>query len=271
MITYKAPNKKLEPVTAEMYKSWLSSGYSPKGTLHFNFSDTEYLTTAEERRTVRQTIKNSDSEFILTVECELQSNRFTNLKVTAYPVDKFDLDVNKLMTMMWLMAWNSFDYRVANIFFIDKSPETIKDYKKNRWTNKKGLSGSETLGYTKDISKVLMATEYIQYLDFEPTNDYANWIMSEPEYFTGSYNKFLKERTPAEHETSKKKYSTFTTLLSRIPEDLYERQQGRQGGTLTTEAQLCLYDYLMWTEQKISKDEMNRIFVYSYSPTEDKE
>tara|TARA_R100000808_G_C2153087_1_gene162971 strand:- start:4828 stop:5640 length:813 start_codon:yes stop_codon:yes gene_type:complete len=270
MITYKAPNKKLEPVTAEMYKSWGNSAYSPKGTLTFDFSDLDYL-EPKDKKAVKQALKNTDSEFVLKVECELQYNKFINLKLTAYPVDNFDLDLLDLMQMMWLLAWKEFDYKITNIFLIDKSPETIKDYKKNRWTNKKGLGGSETLGYTRDISKVLMATEYLQYLNYLPTSSHANWLMAEPEYYLSSYNKWIKPRTPAQKETTKKKYSTFTTLLSRIPAELYERQQGRQGGKLSTQAQLCLYDFLVWTEQKISKDEIMKTFVYDYSPTEDKE
>ena len=79
------------------------------------------------------------------------------------------LGMSELLVGLTFVAWGTslpeFFVMLNSIFLIDKSPETIKDYKKNRWTNKKGLGGSETLGYTRDISKVLMATEYLQYLN----------------------------------------------------------------------------------------------------------
>ena len=172
-------------------------------------------------------------------------------------------DIEELALLMWFSAINQFDYDIANIIPFDISKETIKDYKKNRETNQKGFGSVEKKGYTKQITQVLMALEYVQYLSYKPSNTYATYLIAMPEKFR-THKDFMKDR---DKEETQKKYSSVSTRLSRIPAELYTKRQGRQGGTLTTQAQLCLYDFLMWTEQKIGKNEINSMFIYNYEPS----
>ncbi len=260
-VTYRDPKGSNKLVTEKLYKSWADTHYSPKGELYFEFTVGDIFEN-NEIRILGDELKN----FSMAIACNLKYNRFTNYTIVAQPFDKIPLDKEQLAQTMWMSAINQFDYDIANIIPFDISKETIKDYKKNRNSNDKGLGSVESQGHTKNITQVLMALEYIQYLSYLPSRNYATWILAEPEMWK-TQKGFTAER---DNEEVQKKFSSVATRLSRIPKELYTKEQGRQGGILTTQAQLCLYDFLMWTEQKVGKDEINSIFIYNHLPKREK-
>lgn len=251
----KEPRGKNKIVTAELYKSWADVNYSPVGLLTFHFGKEDVFSNKK-----IEILREQLDDFRLVITCELNENRFTDWVVVAEPFEKLSMGIERLAFLMWFSALNQFDYDIANIMPFDTSKETVEDYKKNRETNQKGFGSVEKKGYTKQITQVLLALEYLQYLNYQPSNNYASAIMAEPEKFK-TVKAYMKK---TDKEIAQRRLTTFSTRLSRVSKELYTKTQGRQGGALTTQSVSCLGDFLEWTEYKGTT--FPRTLSFDYEP-----
>tara|TARA_R110002020_G_scaffold166450_1_gene354461 strand:+ start:534 stop:1343 length:810 start_codon:yes stop_codon:yes gene_type:complete len=259
MIRYrKDSNSKLEPVTDEMYNSWLSSAYSPVG--EFLIDIDKYVGTYENTSTTNwvfkaKTLDLLNVEFKCQIKCVMEFNRFTNWEVTTSHMDSFpELDRETLGKIIWENSLKQFKYDITNIIppSYEWKGEKAKAYKLER-LSEEGRSnyGEVDDRYTKEINNVLLAYSYFNYLAYPISRKDVYSLILNPEIYR-THKKYIDNRGVRLDE---KANSKIRSAISRVPKDIWTRTQGRQGGEVTQLAMDILDDYFKFvTEDKNSRN-----------------
>ena len=240
----KVPQVKM---TEALYKSWADSHYSPNGHLKYTFDYEDVLLTEPALK------KKIAENFEFTIESDLVVNRLVNWRITMRPFDEYTEPEEDINNMLLLGSIQFFNYNIWNLIPFDISEEKVAEYKATK-------DFEDTGEDHKQIDKLLLALRYNLVLNYSLTNEWAEQIVTYPKKWESREG--LQEEVDSDDFV--KAYSRFTSQLSRIPNDLYTSTgRGRKGGTLTDKATNLLYEYLVWTEQKVSKADLEQFMLYT--------
>lgn len=231
-ITYKPLRGEYKAITKNDYDSWASSHYSPTGSFKFEFPMSEFLMP-----NLGRTLHATETKLVVTIDCQMQNNKFVNLQVTEHMWEQ-DLGITHkdVYENLRTSATMNFDYKITNILPIPMwDKQNMLDY----------IDQCEKEEYSMHIKSVLLATEYIQYCNYPMSEPYSLWIIAQPTFF----EKKVVIGTPEEVQASQeildpKANQRVRTQVSRIDKDLFQPiSVGAKGGELTEKGATILYDF----------------------------
>ena len=241
-ISYKQPQNDYKVLVKKEYDSWSDSHYSPTGLFKFEFPMSEFLLPTEGR-----TLHPTQTELVLTIDCEMQNNKFVNLQITDHMSDEnLGITLKDIYENIRTSSIMVFDYNLTRILPVPMWNKTnIDEYIENNINEESSIH----------INSVFLATEYIQYSNYVMTEPYAIWLIAQPSFFK---RKNVLDNSDKSSQEVLNLLANKNTVkaINNIDRDLYIPSNARsKSGYLTSKGETILYDFLStfgYSEQDLS-------------------
>ena len=229
-ITYKPQSGQYQVLVKKEYDEWSNSNYSPDGAFKYEFPMSEFLIPSEGR-----TLHPTETKLVVTIDCEMQNNKFINLNVIEH-MSELNLGITHkdILENMRTSSVIVFDYDLSKILpFPMWNKTNITDY----------IDKSPNEQYSMHINSVLLASEYIQYSNYLMSKPYALWLISQPSFFRR--NNILDKANNATKEVLDiNAFNKVSKMINNISRELYMKNDNSSSGKLTAKGEKILYDFL---------------------------
>ena len=230
-ITYQQSQGEYKALVKKDYESWSGSHYSPMGVFKYEFPMSEFLLPTEGR-----TLHATQTDLVITIDCEMKNNKFINLKITEHMSDKnLGITLKDIYENIRTASIMVFDYDLTRIL-------PVPMWDKNNIDNY--IDNNINEEYSMHIKSVLLATEYIQYSNYIMTEPYAVWLITQPSFFKRKDILDNPDKSSQEVLNLPANKNTIN-LLNDIDRDLYVPSNARsKSGYLTSKGETILYNFL---------------------------
>ena len=110
-VSYKQPQGQYNVLVKKEYDSWSSSHYSPTGLFKYEFPMSEFLLPTEGR-----TLHATQSDLVLTIDCEMKNNKFINLEITEHMSNNnLEITIQDIYENIRTASTMVFDYDLTRI------------------------------------------------------------------------------------------------------------------------------------------------------------
>ena len=245
-ISYRPSNGQYRLLIKKEYDSWLSSNFTPTGTFKFEFPMSEFLIPIEGK-----TLHPTETKTVISIECHMKNNKFTNLQITDH-MDSKSLGITKkdIYENIRTSSIMVFDYDLTKILPVPMWDKLIvKDF----------IASSLNDNFTKHLNNILLAAEYIQYCSYAMTEPYAVWLIAQPSFFRKPQSTSTENSDPHEilNPVAAEK---IVNMINSIDKSLFVHSpKGLKGGDLTNKAETILFEYLNMYDYK--KEDLEDILI----------
>ena len=230
-VSYKQPQGQYNVLVKKEYDSWSSSHYSPTGLFKYEFPMSEFLLPTEGR-----TLHATQSDLVLTIDCEMKNNKFINLEITEHMSDiNLEITIQDIYENIRTASTMVFDYDLTRILPVPMwDKDNIDNYIDNNINEE----------YTMHVNSVLLATAYILYSNYIMTKPYAVWLITQPLFFRRNNIIDNPDKNSQEFLDLLANKNTIK-LINNIDRELYiPSNDGSKSGYLTAKGENILHNFL---------------------------